>query len=201
MADNVAITQGAGTNIATDDVGSVHFQKVKLDVGADGTSLQPAGSIPVYVVSGTGAYLMNDAFVDSIAIGGQLDNTATTFATENNVAPIRITPQRALHVYIASGVVQQENFPADAATLSNVASSATNVTLLAANLNRRQAMFYNDVDRSCYLKFGATASATSFTVEIPPNGYYELPKPVYLGIVDGIWDAGPTGSMRVTELT
>lgn len=38
MADNVAITAGSGTNIATDDVSSVHFQKVKLDLGGDGLS-------------------------------------------------------------------------------------------------------------------------------------------------------------------
>lgn len=104
MADNVAITAGAGTSIATDDVGSVHFQKVKLDVGSDGTSLQSAGSIPVYVVSGTGAYLMNDPFVDAVAIAGQMDDTSFTAATENNVAPVRITASRALHVYINSGV-------------------------------------------------------------------------------------------------
>lgn len=38
MADNVAITAGSGTSIATDDVSSVHFQKVKLDAGADGAT-------------------------------------------------------------------------------------------------------------------------------------------------------------------
>ncbi|HKX31494.1 MAG TPA: hypothetical protein VJ302_27655 [Blastocatellia bacterium] len=38
MADNVAITAGSGTNIATDDVGGVHFQRVKLVDGTlDGT--------------------------------------------------------------------------------------------------------------------------------------------------------------------
>lgn len=30
MADNVAITAGAGTSVATDDVGGVHYQRVKL---------------------------------------------------------------------------------------------------------------------------------------------------------------------------
>ena len=33
MADNVAITAGSGTTIATDDVSGVHYQKVKLAVG------------------------------------------------------------------------------------------------------------------------------------------------------------------------
>ena len=33
MADNVPITAGSGTTIATDDVGGEHFQKIKLAVG------------------------------------------------------------------------------------------------------------------------------------------------------------------------
>lgn len=37
MADNVSITAGAGTSIATDDIGGVQFQRVKLAVGPDGT--------------------------------------------------------------------------------------------------------------------------------------------------------------------
>jgi hypothetical protein len=46
MADNVAITAGTGTSIATDDVSSVHFQKVKLDLGADGATDPVIGAIP-----------------------------------------------------------------------------------------------------------------------------------------------------------
>jgi hypothetical protein len=50
MADNVAITAGSGTSIAADDVSSVYYQKVKLDVGGDGASLPvsaTANAIPV----------------------------------------------------------------------------------------------------------------------------------------------------------
>lgn len=38
MADNVAVTAGSGTTVATDDVAGVHYQRVKLDIGPDGTS-------------------------------------------------------------------------------------------------------------------------------------------------------------------
>lgn len=43
MADNVAITAGVGTSIASDDISSVHYQRVKLSLGADGKAkdLQP----------------------------------------------------------------------------------------------------------------------------------------------------------------
>jgi hypothetical protein len=48
MADNVTLNAGAGgATCATDDVGGVQFQKVKLDIGADGVSLPVAGALPV----------------------------------------------------------------------------------------------------------------------------------------------------------
>lgn len=45
MADNVAITQGSGTSIAADDVSSVYYQRVKLDIGADGASVPWLGGV------------------------------------------------------------------------------------------------------------------------------------------------------------
>src|SRR5258705_880417 len=195
MADNVLYTQGTGTNIATDDVGSVHFQKIKLDVGADGTSLQPAGSIPVYIVSGIGAYAMNDPFVDAVAMAGQLDDTATTVATENNVAPLRITIGRALHIYIASGT------QISTSTISSGSASVSSITLLASNSNRRMATFYNNANVGAYIKLGAVASTSRFTVKLLPGSYYELPLPCWIGIIDAIFDAGGTGAIFITELT
>ncbi len=87
------------------------------------------------------------------------------------------------------------------ASLANVAASATNVTLKAANTGRRGLLVFNDADKVLDVKYGATASSSSFTVQIAAGGYWEMPQPVYTGIVDGIWAAGPTGSARITELT
>lgn len=84
------------------------------------------------------------------------------------------------------------------ATLANVASSATNVTLLAANTARLGATIFNDSTQVLYVKFGATASATSYTVQIAAGGYYEVPQPVFTGKLDGIW-ASANGNARVTE--
>lgn len=47
MADNVAITAGSGTTIATDDVGGAHYQYVKLAFGADGTATLASSSNPL----------------------------------------------------------------------------------------------------------------------------------------------------------
>lgn len=90
--------------------------------------------------------------------------------------------------------------PASAAALANVTSSATSVTLIASNANRRMAMIFNDSTQKLYVKFGATASTSSFTVQIDAGGYYELPTPVYTGVVGGIWSSA-NGAARITELT
>jgi hypothetical protein len=86
------------------------------------------------------------------------------------------------------------------ATTSSVASSATVVTLLAANAARRMASFYNDSTAILYLKLGATATASDYTVQMAANSFYELPLPAYTGIVTGLW-ASANGNVRVTEQT
>jgi pyruvate dehydrogenase complex dehydrogenase (E1) component len=60
-------------------------------------------------------------------------------------------------------------------------------------------MIYNDSNRSLYLKFGTTASATDFTVLLVAGAYYEVPFG-FTGRLDGIWVAA-NGFARLTELT
>jgi hypothetical protein len=83
------------------------------------------------------------------------------------------------------------------ATLANVASSASSVTLFAANGAARARTIYNDSTAVLYVKFGATASATSYTVQLAAGDYYEFPQPCYGGVVDGIW-AAANGNARTT---
>lgn len=84
------------------------------------------------------------------------------------------------------------------ATLANVASSATNVTVFSAANNINCRTVYNDSTAVLYLKFGATASTTSYTVQLAAGAYYEFPQPVYAGQVDGIW-ASANGAARTTQ--
>lgn len=85
--------------------------------------------------------------------------------------------------------------------VTSVTSAATSTSILASNANRRMAIMVNDSDKNAYVKLGATASTTSFSYKLTPGQTLELPMPVYTGAIDAIWDAGPTGSMRVTEIT
>ena len=94
-----------------------------------------------------------------------------------------------------------KNRPSATATLTNVASSATPVSLLASNTSRLGAIIFNDSTQVLYVKFGATASATSFTYKLNAGDTLELMQfPIYTGAIDGIW-ASANGNARITELT
>jgi len=96
--------------------------------------------------------------------------------------------------------VEEINDVIGAATLTNVVASAASTQLLAANANRKQAIFYNDSDKTAYVKLGTTASSSSFSYFLTAGSHLELPKPIYTGRIDCIWAAGPTGNMRITEM-
>ena len=49
MADNVPITAGSGTSIATDDVGGVQYQRVKVTYGTDGSATDASSTNPLPV--------------------------------------------------------------------------------------------------------------------------------------------------------
>lgn len=95
----------------------------------------------------------------------------------------------------------EDTLTADAATLSNVADQDTNIQLLASNADRRGVILHNDSPGILYLKYGTTASITSYTVKIAADGYWEMPMPIYTGQIDGIWTSAASGSARITELT
>jgi len=110
------------------------------------------------------------------------------------------TPLPVLATVVApAGGLITNPMPAATPTLTNVASSASSVTLLAANANRLGATIFNDSTQPLYVKFGTTASVTSFTLIMIAGAYWETPFR-YTGRLDGIW-AAANGNARVTEVT
>jgi len=95
--------------------------------------------------------------------------------------------------------------PAIQANLANITSVGSLASgeqqLLPANGNRAGAVIYNESTAILYLAFGPAASLTAYTVQIPANGYFELPGPaIYTGVISGIWSAA-NGFARITELS
>lgn len=88
MADNVPITAGSGTSIATDDISGVHYQKVKLfDATADSSAAIPGDATNGLLVN-LGAN--NDVTVTSGSItanaGTNLNTSALALETGGNLA-------------------------------------------------------------------------------------------------------------------
>jgi hypothetical protein len=84
---------GAGTEaaalrvtMATDSTGQMTI---------DGTVTANAGTGDFLSIAG---HTANEAFKEAMAIGGMMDDAATTLATEGNVSAVRITAERALMV-------------------------------------------------------------------------------------------------------
>jgi hypothetical protein len=88
-----------------------------------------------------------------------------------------------------------------AATNTSVARNASSVTLLLANPNRKGATIVNNSSGGMFVIFAATATTSSFTAPIPANGYYEMPQPIYTGVIAGIWSNAGAGAALITELT
>lgn len=125
-------------------------------------------------------------------------STLTVYGTVGDQANLQVFVRPQPPSYSGSGPQ-----PAAATgTPSNVAGSAASVTVLAANPNRKGAVVYNDSTAVLYLLLSAAgpASLTNYTVQLPAQSYFELPPPVYTGIVLGIW-AAANGFARVTEFT
>src|SRR5260221_6963750 len=147
---------------------------------------------------------------DGVTFGAKADAAATTDAgTFTFMALVKRllgkllvgqqTMAASVGVVIASDQTPQTSATA---TRSNVAGAASDTSLLASNAARKGALFYNDSTAILYLAYGAAAaSLTSYTVQVPAQGLYEIPtQPVYTVANPGIWSAA-NGNVRITELS
>ena len=198
--DSSATTQPVSGTVAVS--GTVPVSGPATDTQLRATPLPVSGTV---AVSGTSAVSIATApvLVAGAAIIGKVGIDQTTPGTTNLVALAAGTNavgKLAANAGVNIGDIITQPRGATPA-LTNVASSATTVALLASNAGRKGMAVYNDSTAILYLKLGATASATSFTVAMAANSYYEMPEAwVYTGTIDGIW-ASATGSARLTELT
>jgi hypothetical protein len=134
----------------------------------------------------------------TVAVTGPLTDTqlrATPVPVSGTVTatgPLTDTQLRA-SAFLVKGV--RSSSPAQTSPSVTVASTV----ILASNANRLGATIYNESGAICYAKLGATASLTSYSVQIAIGGYYEVPF-AYTGAIDGITASG-TAILRVTEIS
>lgn len=90
MADNYTFTEGSGKTGASDDIGSVHYPRIKVSWGADGSATDTSTAAPfpvratagtigdgrkVVTTSGTEVALAASTACLSVTITAELDNT------------------------------------------------------------------------------------------------------------------------------
>jgi hypothetical protein len=122
MVDNVPVTAGVGTDIATEDVSGVHHQKVKVEFGADG-----AASL-VDKASGLGLPVQGEAAENAattgnpVLSGGRYDSTPRTLG-DGDVGAIAIDPDG--HILVREENVISTNNSSTANLANGVAFTGT----------------------------------------------------------------------------
>jgi len=170
----IVVTDGGGSLTVDGTVAVSNFPAVQ-SVDDNGGSLTVDDGGSSLTVDGT-VSVDNFPVTQSVQIGG-IDNGV--------VIPV-------------TGSFTMNFDPSTSATVTEVASSATVVTLQAANGSRRGLTVFNSSNKTLYLKLGSGAALNSFTVKMSSQGYYEVPGN-YTGIVTGIWDS-VNGNAYVTEI-
>lgn len=80
MTDNVPITPGSGASVATDDIGGVHYQRVKVCYGTDGNFTEVSTSNPLPTTPQASETHLG-------AVSGQTVAVAASFSRPTDTSP------------------------------------------------------------------------------------------------------------------
>ncbi len=196
----VAATQSGTWDVDTVDTVTVVTSVTNL--ATIGTSVTP-GTAPEHlgkvVDAAAGA---SDVGITALVVR---DDALTTLTpADGDYTHLRVSSTGALHCTVGNtvtvtGSVSTSGSAPSTATLANVSTSTASATAQASNTNRLGLVIENDSDGTMYIKFGTTASDTSYTYRVDPQMSWTDPTR-YTGRVDVILSTG-TGVARVTELT
>lgn len=124
---------------------------------------------------------------------------STGQAVTASSAPVVLSTEQEA---ILSGISTLLEVPDTSTNTAIALTLATSVTVLASNASRKGATFYNNSAEDVFIKFGTSASPTSFTIKLIPDDFWNIPQPVYTGIVTAYCTAGIASDLlQVSELT
>lgn len=122
-------------------------------------------------------------------------NTSAPSWTDGNMVPLSTDTSGNLRV---TGNVTVDK--SSTSTITSVAGSTSNTSILASNTSRILATVYNGTNKTMYLALASTASTSSYTIQMDAGSYWELPI-TYTGAISAVWANGVSGNALVTELT
>lgn len=91
---------------------------------------------------------------------------------------------------------------ASSAVESSVSSSATSVTLIAANVDRIGLWVHNNSTAALFVRLGtedATTATGGYSVKIAADGFWEMAQPIWTGALTAIW-VSANGGASITQL-
>lgn len=174
MADNVAITAGSGTTIATDDVSGTHYQRVKL---VDGT-LDSTAAIPGDATLGLAVKPSGNVAHDAADSGNPLKLGAKAVNSLDDATMVASADRTDLYADI-DGVQLTKPFCPQSDILweriSNTNGTSTALTAFAAVANVRNyvttIVAFNDSTTNGYVDIrDGTAGTILLTLPLPAKG-------------------------------
>jgi hypothetical protein len=116
VADNITIpAEGNGSTtpvVATDDVGGIHYQRFKLDLGGDGLAVPAVGTVPVSgTVTASGP--LTDAQLRAVAV--PVSGTVTVSGAVTAAQPAATSTTVNARQTVPTTVLGTEILPADGA--------------------------------------------------------------------------------------
>jgi len=207
MADNVSITPGSGATISADDLGGVLVQRVKIQIGADGSATDVTSSNPIPVsdagttlsVDDAGTTLSVDDGGGSLTVDGSVSLAAAIPAGTNAIGIVGLAPQTAGGWSVSR----------------LLAAASTNATSVKASAGQVGGWYlFNAATATRYLKLYNKASAPTvgtdtpfMTIPIPPGAAanVELAQGIALGtgiafaLTTGVADSD-TGALTANDV-
>lgn len=199
-------TDGDYSQISVDSSGRVGISDLGGSITVDG-SVTVSGTVSV---SNMNIQHTEDTPVVSGDIGHLVlamrhDAGTGTVDADGDYSALHVNGFGQLKVDVGGQTINIGSLPSNTqafpnAAITNVAASATSVTLLASNANRRKVYLTNESLSVARIAFGSAASATNYTIVLLANQTYVIEYPCYTGAMNVIWDTA-VGTMRTTEVT
>ena len=174
------------------------------------TSFGISGTLPAFAATPTfnigtapNLTITNTAFTANA--GTNLNTSTLAIESGGNLAGINTKLPASLGAKAPSASLSVTQAFAATSTLANVASSATSVTLLAANNNRKTAIIINDSTSDLYVTLNASAaSTTNYSLFLAAKvgntpSFLAINGDDYSGEIRGIWSSA-NGFARITEV-
>lgn len=175
MADNVAITAGAGTNIATDDIGGTHYQRIKIQHGADGTATDVSSASPLPVTApaasrtthSIAAAIQTDVLMSALTALTPKFFSETVVASDTDEELVALVASKKIRV-----VALAVQCGATATTVLFESSTTTRIHRVPAGANGGQILPYNPLGWF-ETAVGASLTATTSTgSDVDISGVY-----------------------------